>query len=125
LARCASRSGAGEPSSTADRGLPLAEAIHHYVEANGELPSTGSMETFAKLADIAIEDKSKPWAEHLDDARAHRSSLGLTTPSENPRRGRPKTPNQGSGGRDPRGSEAARGSQPLQRGRLHRRPAAL
>jgi hypothetical protein len=72
--------------------LPLAEAIHHFVEANGELPATGSMETFAKLADIALESKSKPWAEHLDDARAYRSSLGLTTPSENPGPGRPKTP---------------------------------
>jgi hypothetical protein len=72
--------------------LPLAEAIHHFVEANGELPSTNSIEAFAKLADVVIESRSKPWAEYLDDARAYRASLGLTTPPDNPRRGKPKTP---------------------------------
>lgn len=65
--------------------LPLREAIHHFLEANGELPSHRRLTHFARQLHIALELRSKPWAEHLDEARAYRASLGLTTPAENPK----------------------------------------
>lgn len=65
--------------------LPLAEAIHHFLEANGELPSYRRLEAFARQLEITVEVRSKPWAEHLDDARAYRAGLGLSSPVEGPK----------------------------------------
>lgn len=74
--------------------LPLVEAIHHYVEANGELPSKGDFERFRKLVDAKIESRTGGWKDYLKEAIAYRQSLGLTGPTELPtiagRRGRGK-----------------------------------
>jgi hypothetical protein len=90
------------------RAMPLEVAIHHYVEANGAMPSRDSLHKFAAMADIAVAALTKSWIEHLDDARDYRKGLGLSSPAEDPKplgRGRRleiKVPEGGIPGAPPR-----------------------
>lgn len=69
------------------RGLPLVEAIHHFVEANGRWPSRSALIRFAELADIGVEGQAqgKPWPDYIDEARAFRADRGLASPERLPR----------------------------------------
>ena len=67
-----------------DPRLPLVELIHHFLEANGEMPSRVRHYDFARELGIAVEVPSKDWLDHLEDARAYRAELGLDSPG-NPR----------------------------------------
>lgn len=69
--------------------LPLVEAIHHYVEANGALPSREQFKEFRRLADVKVETRSGGWAEALKAAIKYRAELGLTEPTEMPAMGKP------------------------------------
>jgi len=70
----------------------MVELIHHYVEANDELPSKDDFEKFRKLADVKVESRKGTWKEHLEATIKYRETLGLTGPRELPtiagRRGR-------------------------------------
>lgn len=72
--------------------LPMVELIHHYVEANGELPSRNDYEEFRKLAAVKVETRKGTWKQHLEATIKYRETLGLTEPRELPtiagRRGR-------------------------------------
>lgn len=63
-------------------GLPLAEAIHHFVEANGRWPSSTDLFEFGQRLDISIErhDRSVGWSAHLEQARNYRAELELESP---------------------------------------------
>lgn len=65
--------------------LDIEVAIHHFIESNDSMPSEKSLQDFARLVGTAVATRSKPWADHLDDARAYRAQLGLDSPSENPK----------------------------------------
>lgn len=67
------------------RSLPLAEAIHLFVQSNDELPSHARLDKFAELADFQFESRSKKWREHLQDAIAYRKTLGFEEPTAMPK----------------------------------------
>lgn len=72
-------------ASRKPNGLPLVEAIHAFVEANDRWPSRPALIRFGELADIAIQqNRDRPWPECLDEARAFRSQLGLSSPTKLP-----------------------------------------
>jgi hypothetical protein len=70
--------------------LPLVEAIHHYVEANGELPSKLRFIEFRRLADVKVEDWQGSWRDALKAAIEYREGLGFKGPTEMPRAGKPR-----------------------------------
>jgi len=77
----------GAPASAGTRqpprGLPFPIVIHHYLEANGieVWPSAEKVRSFAKLGNFRLPQLSLPWADHLEEARAHRDELGLPSPT--------------------------------------------
>jgi hypothetical protein len=69
--------------------LPLVEAIHHYVEANGTLPSREQFKEFRRLADVKVETRSGGWTDALKATIEYRAGLGLAEPTEMPATGKP------------------------------------
>lgn len=64
--------------------MPLVKAIHHYVEANGELPTKRRLLEFARLADLQVGEPRRDWSKHVEEAIAYRRTLGLEGPTELP-----------------------------------------
>jgi hypothetical protein len=68
-------------------------AIHHYVEANGTLPSGEQFKEFRRLANVKVETRPGGWTAALRETVEYRARLGLTgrprcRPRGNPRRER-------------------------------------
>ena len=109
--------------------LPLVEAIHHYVEANGTLPSREQFKEFRRLADVKVETRSGGWTDALRAAIAYGRSSGWRSrprcrPSGNrrrERRGRSRSLRAGSRCRP--GSQE--GEEQVRGGQLHRRHPPL
>jgi hypothetical protein len=105
-----------DPTRTPES-VPIAVAIHHYLESNGleAWPSWKRLAKFGELADISIAERSKPWKEHIAEARAYREARGLPCPAAMPKptgRGAPlptvKVPKGGIPGAPKRGSRRGR-----------------
>lgn len=65
------------------RGMPVALAIHHFLEVHGVdsgWPGSAAVSQFARLAETALADIKPPWPDHLKAARDLRTERGLPGP---------------------------------------------
>jgi hypothetical protein len=75
--------------------MPIEEAIHHFVEANGRWPSYEHLYEFINKLGIIVESPNRVWHELggtaavIAKARVYRTSLGLKSPEGTAKIGRP------------------------------------
>jgi hypothetical protein len=65
--------------------MPLVEAIHHFVEANGRWPSYETIYQFINKLGIIVESPDRTWhqlgtAAVIEKGREYRTGLGLESP---------------------------------------------
>jgi hypothetical protein len=85
---------AGRPNVSVDGrepGLPISEAAAFFCTLNGFLPSRTTLEDFmaACNARLANQQRGRPWASYLDEAREALRRAGRRPPESGPRPGRP------------------------------------